>query len=721
MSTRQWLVLAPFIALALAVLSGCRAQEDLAQFIPPAGKYDVRILRDNWGVPHIFGKRDIDTAYGLAYAHCEDDWLNIEDSCLITRGQLASVRGKTWAKFDYIAHLFRVNEFVEQKYKTDLSPEVRAIAEAYAEGITHFAAVNRDRMAHIKLPVTGKEIVAGAALKAPFFYDLQTYLLEILQEEHPLGVRRDGVAVSSNPMENPFTRGQEIGSNAWAVGPKRSADGATRLAINSHMPWEGPLTWYEAHCHSEEGWNVIGATFPGGPMIFKGHDENKGWCHTINRPDLADIYKLEINPGNPDQYKFDGQWRDLEKGIARINVKLLGPISWTFKRELLWSIHGPAIRTPRGVFALRFIGYGEIRQLEQWYRMNKAQSLDQFLAAMRLHALTSLNTLYADKAGNLYYAYGAQFPKRDPGFDWTKPLEGNTSKNLWTGIYGFDMNPQVLNPPSGFLFTCNNTPFRSTDGEGNPGKDEFPPEIGIENRMTNRALRALELYGADPSITREEFFAYKYDKHYSKDSAIAHYLQRLFESELPQGDIYQQALNLLKSWDFSTDKDNKTAALALMAAESYLDWAKFEEAGTPPDVVTPFKNAVDTLLKTHGRLDIPWQEILRLRRGATDIGLGGGPDCLRAVDLKRTEDGRYVGVNGDCYFLMVEWDKDGRLTSQGVHQYGAASTDPQSPHYADQAPLFAEERLRPTLLSEQDIRANLAREYRPGEFHDPWY
>jgi len=721
MSPKRLGVCTVLCVITLVPLFSCQPRENLAHFIPPPGKYDVRILRDKWGVPHIFGKRDIDTAYGLAYAHCEDDWINIEDSCLITRGQLASVRGKTWAKFDYIAHLFRVNEFVDQQYETALSPEVRAIAEAYADGINHYAAVNRDRMSHIALPVTGKEIVAGAALKAPFFYDLQNYILEILQEENPLGVRRDGVSVAANSLENPFTRGQQIGSNAWAVAPCRSADGATRLAINSHMPWEGPLTWYEAHCHSEEGWNVIGATFPGGPMIFKGHDENKGWCHTINRPDLADIYKLEMNPANPDQYKFDGQWRDLEKGIARINVKLLGPLSWTFKRELLWSVHGPVLRTPRGVFALRFVGYGYISQLEQWYRMNKARNLDEFLAAMRLHNLTSLNTLYADKAGNLYYAYGARFPKRAPGFDWKKTLDGNTSANLWTDTCGFDMNPQVLNPPSGLLFTCNNTPFRSTDGEGNPNPEQFPVELGIENRMTNRALRVLELYGADPAITRDEFFAYKYDKAYSKDSAMAHYLQHLFKAQIPQGDIYQQALHLLKEWNLSTEKDNKAAALAQMAAESYLDWAKFEETGTPPDVVTPFKNAVDALIKTYGRLDVPWREVLRLRRGNTDLGLGGGPDCLRAVDLKHTGDGRFVGVNGDCYFLMVEWDKDGRLTSQSIHQYGAASADPQSPHYADQAPLFAEEKLRPTLLSEQDIRANLAREYRPGDFHEPWY
>ena len=699
------LLLLPLLLLACA-------PENLAKYIPPEGKYDVRILRDTWGVPHIFGKTDADTAYGLAYAHCEDDWTNIEDGVLVSRARLASARGKDWAKFDYIVQFLRIRESVDEKYEKELSPELRALLEAYAAGVNHYAALHRKKVPYMPLPVTGKDIVIGAALKAPFFYDLQTDLEKLFGKKEGASIGGKGVQIAASFARNPFTNGMPIGSNAWAVGPKRSADGATRLAINSHMPWEGPVTFYEAHLHSEQGWNMIGGTFPGGPMIFLGHDDNKGWCHTINRPDLADIYELEINPANKNQYKFDGAWRDLEVGKARIKVWLWGPISWTFKQEMLWSAYGPTVRRDDGkVYAIRFAGLGEIGQLEQWYRMNKARNLEEFLAAMRMLKLTSLNTLYADKQGNLFYAYNGQFPVRSDGYDWTGVVPGNTSKTLWTEHYPFEKIPQVLNPPSGFIQTCNSSPYRTTDGAGNPRPEDFPVTMGIETHATNRCLRALELYGADPSITREKFHAYKFDKTYSVESGIAKFLEKLFALDAPQDPVLQEGIKLLKSWDRTTTKETPAAALAILCSENKNN----------DDPMATLRKATGILMQHYNRLDIPWSEMTRLRRGSTDLGLGGGPDCLRDVEVVLKDDGHFVGVNGDCYFLLVEWDKDGKLTSESIHQYGSATLDTNSPHYADQAPLFADEKMKPTLLTEEAVRANLKKEYRPGKGKDPWY
>ncbi len=701
--------------VTLVIFWLCRPEKNLASLIPPQGKFNVRILRDTWGVPHIFGKTDADAAYGLAWAECEDDWRNMEDNILIARGRIASVHGKEWAKFDYLLQLFRVREFVEAKYEQELSPETRALVEAYAEGITHYAALHRAKMPHIELPVTGKDIVAGGALKAPFFYDLQDTLKKVMAGEQGAAVTKHGVQTAWRLFGNPYAPQGEIGSNAWAVGPSRSADGATRLAINSHMPWTGPVTFYEAHLHSEQGWNMIGGTFPGGPMIFLGHDENKGWCHTINRPDLADVYSLEMNPDNPNQYKFDGQWRDLERGTARITVRLLGPIHWTFKRELLWSVQGPAVRQPDGVVALAFAGYGEIGQFEQWYRMNKARTLDEFRDAMRLLKLSSLNTLYADKSGQLFYAYNGQFPQRAEGYDWSGTVPGNTSKTLWRGYFPFDRVPQVVNPPSGFVQSCNSTPFRATDGAGNPQPGDFPSVMGIEPRVTNRCRRALETYGTDPSITREEFFAYKLDKTYSKESDTARLMEKLFAASIPGDPVLQKAATLLKGWNLETAKDNPAAALGVLMNETC------EKKGESGDVVALLRECAATLMKHFGRLDPPWEQMMRLRRGPVDLGLGGGPDCLRALDVVLQDDGRFMGVNGDCLVLMPEWDKNGVLHSQSIHQFGSATLDERSPHYADQAPLFAEEKFKPVWLSEADIRAHLEKEYRPGDGRDPWY
>jgi penicillin amidase/acyl-homoserine-lactone acylase len=705
--------------VALVFLTSC--SDNRAKFIPPEGKHDARILRDEWGVPHIFGKTDADAAYGLAYAECEDDWINMEDNILMSRAGVAAVHGKDWAKYDYLVQFFKVREFVDEKYEKDLSPELRAVVEAYADGITHFAALNPKKMPNISLPVTGKEIVVGAALKAPFFYNLEKDLEWLFDDDGGVKVGKKGVQTAglfeSGP---PFTEGRRIGSNSWAVGRSRSADGSVRLAVNSHMPWSSPVTFYEAHVHSEQGWNMTGGTFPGGPMIFLGHDENKGWCHTINRPDLCDIYKLEINPDNPNQYKFDGAWKDFERSDAKISVKLMGLIHWTFKREMLWSVHGPVARRPDGVYAIRFAGYGEIAQLEQWFRMNKASSFDEFRKAVSLDTLDSLNILYADKEGNLFYAYGGRFPVRAEGFDWKGILPGDTSKDLWNnGVYSFDKLPQVCNPPSGFIQTCNSSPFRTTDGEGNPKPESFPKDMGIETEMTNRALRALECYGADQSITRDEFYAYKYDKLYSAESDVAKCIAKIAEAKLPDEPLLRQAADIVTKWDRSTAKDDTAAALSLLSIELYMD--SWDPQETPFEPVSQLREAANAMMKSFGRLDPPWGEALRLRHGKTDLGLGGGPECLRAVEFEHDPDGRLRGVNGDCYFAMVEWDKDGKLHSESIHQFGASVADEQSPHFSDQAPLFADEKMKPVLLSETDIRAHLSREYRPGEVKEPWY
>ncbi len=355
----------------------------------------MRILRDTWGVPHIFGHTDADVAYGLAYAHAEDDFATIQGALLAARGRLATVYGRKGAPNDYMVQLLRVWDVVESGYMTALRPETRAICEAYAEGVNHYAALHPERALVPLYPVTGKDIVAGFVHKVPLFFGIDKVLKELFE-----GKKVEGGGTS--------------GSNTLAVAPSRSADGATRLAINSHQPWEGPVSWYEVHLRSDEGWEITGGVFPGSPVVLHGHTRHLGWAHTVNRPDLIDVYSLDIAPENHNRYRFEGTLRDLEVRSAPIEVKLFGPLSWTFRREALWSVHGPVVRGPRGAFAIRYAGFGDVRQVEQWYRMNKARTLEEWLAAMRLRAIPSLNCGYADEKGNVvpasHYGMGGDFP-----------------------------------------------------------------------------------------------------------------------------------------------------------------------------------------------------------------------------------------------------------------------------------------------------------------------
>ena len=697
------------VLIGLAVMPGCTETVDMSDKPTPAREYDVRILRDKWGVPHIFGKTDADTAYGLAYAHAEDDFKTIQDSLLASRGTLSAVYGRDSAPIDYMVQLFRIWDTVNEKYETDLSPEVRAICQAAADATNLYAELHPNEVKPGVYPVTGKDIVAGFVQKTPLFYGLDGTLKELMKPE-----RQN--KVSTRKTDQAFNRFLKpdlpTGSNTFAVAPSRSADGKTRIAINSHQPWEGPVAWYEVHLRSEEGWDMVGGVFPGSPIILHGHNRNLGWAHTVNSPDLADVYVLDINPDDPYQYKFDGEWLDLEVRTARIKVKLWGPISWTFKQEALYSVHGPVMKTDHGTYAIRYAGIDDVRAIEQWYRMNKARNFKEWQDAMRIQGIPSFNCSYADREGNIYYVYNALFPKRAEGYDWTQYLPGDTSETLWTEYLPFDKIPQVLNPASGFLQNCNSSPYRTTIGPDNPKPEDFSPTLGIETKMTNRSLRALELFGADESITGKEFFEYKYDMAYSKESKIARLVTDILAMDMPDDQVVREAVEVLAKWDLHTNPENTSAAIGVLTVQPVLT-AAFS-GRTPPDTMETFVRIAHELKNAHGRIDVEWSKVNRLRRGDVDLGIGGGPDILHAVYGSDPVDGCVTGLAGDCYILMATFDKDG-VTSQSIHQYGSATMDETSSHYADQAFLFVERKMKPVWMDEADIRANLESEYRPGE------
>lgn len=375
---------------------------------------------------------------------------------------------------------------------------------------------------------------------------------------------------------------EAFGSNTFSVSPKRSSDGQTFLNVNSHQPWEGPVTWYEAHLHSEEGLDVAGSLFPGVPCIVHGHNRNLGWAFTVDSPDLIDIYALEMNPDNPNEYLFDGRWRELEVKQVPVKVKITGRLLITVKREALWCVYGPAIRNGDRVYAVRYGNIDRAGIYEQLYRMNRATDFGEWLAAVKTRGLPCFNIGYADREGNIYYLYNGALPVRSENYDWSLDLPGNTSETLWTQYVPFEDLPQVLNPASGFVQNCNSTPYQTTLGPGNPESEDFSPTLGVQTNMNNRALRALELLGGDPSITPEEFYVYKYDLAYSTASPVAKLAGRigamvaLGDSDLEAAGLgatgvgnadFKTVADLIGSWDLRTDTANTAAAVAILTIQ----------------------------------------------------------------------------------------------------------------------------------------------------------
>ncbi|MBT4661846.1 MAG: acylase, partial [Candidatus Marinimicrobia bacterium] len=483
------------------------------QLIISHGGFSARIERDEWGVPHIYGKRDADVSFGLAYAHAQDDFKTIYDILLATRGKLASVYGKDAAVNDYYVHLMDLWNTIDSNYESDVADDVKLLCDAYAAGINLFLEDYPEQEKKNIFPVSGKDLIAGFSHRMPLMFGLDGVMKKLSKEQRPQLIGLNGNDENSESFKM-------LASNVFAIAPHRSSDGYTRIWINSHQPWEGPVAWYEARFISEEGWDFYGGLFPGSPIPLVGHNTNLGWSHTVNSPDLIDVYELTINPNNKDQYWFEGSWKEMRVRKVPIKVKLFGPFSWTFKRKVKESIHGPVMEFDHGIYSLRISSLKNLKFIEEWYRMGKAQNYTEFKKAMEIHALPMFNTGYADKDGNIYYVYNAKIPKRNEGYNWNELLAGDKQENIWTDYVPFDSLPQMLNPADGFLQNCNSNPYLATGNTDDVSKP-LPGWTGIETHQTNRALRALETFGSDSSISRDEFFNYKYDTQYSTNSVIA--------------------------------------------------------------------------------------------------------------------------------------------------------------------------------------------------------
>ncbi len=687
------------LALAGLILADRLAQPpapDPRALIARGEAYHARIVRDDFGVPHIFGPTDADVAYGLAWAHAEDDFATIQDVTLTTRGTLATEQGPKGAVTDYIVRLLRVWPTVNARYDRDLPADLKRVLEAYADGINAWGARHPDKVVPGLLPVSGRDIAAGFVFKTPFFYGLDNTLKTLNTPTH------------GKPMA-------PVGSNGVAVAASRSSDGATRLLVNSHQPYTGPVAWYEAVLQSGEGWHVAGGFFPGSPFMLHGHNEHLGWANTVNDPDLTDVYRLTINPANAGQYRLDGQWRDFEKTDAAIRVKIWGPLFWTVHKAVLWSAHGPVMQTDHGVFAIRFAGMGEARQALQYYRLDKARNLAEWRAAMALQALPSINYIYADEAGNIGYVYNGLFPDRKAGVDWKGVLPGDRSDLIWSRYLPFDRVPQIWNPKSGYVFNSNNTPFAATGAEDALKPADFPATMGIQTNMTNRAWRAQETFGADTKISAEAFRRYKFDIAYSDRSDVARVVDMVLALDAGGDSDILEAQALLGRWDRRTNIGSRGAALALAVATPIATaWAQKRPA---PDTRATVKAAVAELKAHFHRMDPLWGQVNRIIRGKVDLAIDGGPDTYRAVYGEAQKTGVLKAMAGDTFIMFVTWDRAGRLDSESVHQFGSATLDATSRHYADQTPLFAAMGTKPVRFTEAALKGHVEADYAPGQPH----
>jgi len=687
-------------SLILMMLVSCKSLDDskINFYLEKSSLYKAEIKRDIWGVPHVYGETDADAAFGLAYAHAEDDFKNIAENMYLYRAQMGLRDGISGAVQDYLIKVLKIRENIDENYLIDLDENVRKVIEAYAAGINYWMIKNPENEYSHFFPVTEKDIVAGFAIQNLFFSGVVSSIEKLQREAE---IKEEYTSLYRNQQ---FV----TGSNVLAVNSNKTEDKSTRIIINSHQPLEGPLAWYEAHIKSDEGWNMMGGLFPGSPFIFVGFNENIAWGFTVNKPDLSDSYELTINPNNEDQYLLDGEWKDFTKETIKLPVKIFGPIKWTVERDAKYSQHGPVLEVGDKSYALRFSGMKDIKQVNQWYAMNKSQSIADWISAMKKRSIVSFNGVFADKEGNIFFLHNSSSPLRKEGLDWSNTIDGTRSDLIWDEYVEFEKIPQIKNPSSGWLASTNQDPFKVTNEMDNLSAKDFSPTLGLQTRMTNRAYRSIELFDSYSSISEQDFDDIKFDNKYSVQSRSYKYISKIFEIDF-ETDELNYAKNVLRDWDLSTNFDNTSAALGVCVLSN--EWISEQGQRIPQDPEISFRDCVTELNETYGKVDPKWSERNFIVRGQKKISVQGGPDVLRAIYGRNDNEGDLKAAGGDGLYIHVSWDKDKKQQSKSIHQYGSATQDNTSIHFDDQMNLYVNEVYKPTFYDSELLDKNTSKVY----------
>lgn len=657
----------------------------------------IDIVRDAWGVPHIFAKTDAEVAYGLAWAHAEDDFKTIQQGFLAGRAMLGIYSGKGGATIDFIVHLLKCRQLVDSLYDRDISTQYKSVLQGYCDGINSYANSHPKLVLIKKLfPVAPKDMLTYSALQLAISSGADMALQKIFNGTIPT-----------------ITNWSPGGSNGYAFNSKKTTDGNVYLAINSHQPLEGPVSWYEAHLCSDEGWNILGALFPGSPNILHGCNPYLGWAHTVNNPDKLDVYQLKINPANKIQYNVDGKWLNLKETKIKLKVKIAGvPIS--VSKKIYESIYGPTIVTKQGVFSIRTGALMDIRALEQWYRMNKAKNFYEFKNILSTGAIPGYNIVYADRYDTIYYLSNGKIPIRDKSFQWNSTVPGNTLRTRWTTFHPLQDLPQVTNPPSGFVFNSNHSPFLATTLEDNIKPENYDPTMGYETNENNRSRRFMELLPPNQKINYDDFKRIKYDLQLPSHLAYRTNPDTLFLLKSDDNRDVASLITELKQWNRKATIDSKGAAIFGII---YYQVQKERSLGanykslSKEKCLELLRFTKTYLLKNFHTTDVSLGQYQKLVRGNKSIPLPGLPDVISSMTSVPYKDGKVKGNQGESYIELVKFTKEGPEI-ESINCYGA-SNNLGDEHFSDQMELFTQQKTKSMTLDKEKIYRDAKRIYHP--------
>jgi acyl-homoserine lactone acylase PvdQ len=719
---------------ALPLLSGLQAcrprteDPELARQQARAG--NVTIFRDDFGVPHVYGKSDADAVFGLLYAQSEDDFPRVERNYIWATGRLAEVEGEDAIYSDLRARLYMTVEEAKAAYAS-APPWLKELCDAFADGVNYYLRTH---------PEVRPKLLTRFEPWMPMFFsegsiggDIEQIPLEGIAELYGDETARQKLAASA---ERERELAEPSGSNGIAISGKLTESGNAMLLINPHT------SFYfrgEVHVASEEGLDAYGAVTWGQFFVYQGFNEDAGWMHTSTNVDFMDDF-IETLSGESGElrYRYAGEWRPVT--VSEVSLKYRNPDGGLSERSfpLYRTHHGPVTHRIDGKWVATKINWDPVNALRQSFLRTKIRGHEEFRKTMDIRTNSSNNTVYADSEGNIAYYHGNFVPKRDPRFDFSKPVDGSDPATDWKGLHGVDEIVTLLNPENGWIQNCNSTPFTAALDDS-PEREDYPVYMAPDPENF-RGIHAVSVLTGRSGFTLEKLIETAYDPYLPAFEILVPGLVSAYDQSGEDHPELAEPIEVLRSWDYRVSADSVAMSLAHFYGTLYaekgenpgdlqgIELVEYQGKRSPREErLRIFSETVKKLQGDFGQWRTPWGEINRFQRLSGDIeqrfddaapslpvGMGSGRWGALASFGARTGPGtkRIYGTSGNSFVAVVEFGDKVRAKTLLA---GGQSGDPASPHFTDQAQRYVDREFKDVAYYREDVEKRARRRYRPGE------
>lgn len=691
----------------------------------------VSIIRDNYGIPHVYGKTDADAVFGLLYAQCEDDFQRVELNYIEKLGRLSELNGEKDLYNDLLIRLIIDTVEAKQDYET-APPWLKNLCNAFSDGINYFLYTHKNIKPQLLnrfepwFPLLWTDGSIGAISVA----DIGMDELKNFYCGTSIPITKKNVV-----MESP------AGSNGFAFSPSITASHHAILYINPHV------TFYfrpEVHMVSEEGLNAYGAVTWGQFFVYQGFNEHCGWMHTSSYTDVSDTYIEKVSEKNNELYYL---YNNSEKKIVQKKIDIQyknGNTISTTSFNTYYTGHGPVMAKRNGNWISVKSNNRDIKGLEQSWLRTKATSFVAYKKVMDMLANTSNNTVYADAEGNIAYWHGNFIPKRDTTYDWSKPVDGTTSATEWKGLHPVIESVHIYNPPNGWIENCNSTPY-TVAGKYSPLKKNYPAYMATEGQNF-RGVNALRILGNEKNYTIDKVIEKGYDTYLPAFEILIPALIKTYEqSNENLKSSLKSPVDVLKKWDYHCAENSVATTLAVYWGEKLLpaifhtavmkenenDFVEktttFAAKAKADDLLKPLLTTISQLTDDFGNWAIPWGDINRFQRISGDINnhfddnkasypvsfaasTWGMLPSYASHAFPGTK--KRYGVHGNSFICAVEFGK--KVTAKSLLA-GGESGNPNSTHFFDQGKMYSKGVFKNVLFYKEDVLKNVEENYHPGE------